>query len=56
MKEIIITCDTCDNQYFGEYYDSKVKKGQYGKYREEIYQSQCTVCDKPVFTTRNIKL
>lgn len=56
MKEVIITCDTCDSQYFGEYYDSNEKKGQYGKYSEEIYQSHCTNCDKPVFTTLNVKL
>lgn len=55
MAEIIITCDTCENQYFGEYHDSIDKKGQHGKYREVTYQSQCTVCDKPVFTTRNVK-
>ena len=56
MKDIIITCDTCNNQYLGIFFDSKEKKGQYGKYREEIYQAQCTVCDMPVFTTRNVKL
>lgn len=56
MNEIIITCETCEQQYFGEYYDSKVKNGQYGKYREEIYQAHCTVCDEPVFTTCNVKL
>lgn len=56
MKEIIITCETCDSQYFGEYYDSTEKVGKYGKYREETYQSQCTVCDEPVFTTVNVKL
>lgn len=55
MNEIIITCETCEQQYFGEYYDSKVKNGQYGKYREEIYQAHCTVCDQPVFTKSNVK-
>lgn len=56
MVEIIITCDDCNHQYFGDYYDSEVKKGKHGKYREETYQAQCTVCDKPIFTTRKVKL
>lgn len=55
MNEIIIKCDECDQEYFGEFYDSKEKKGPYGKYQEVTYQSQCTVCDKPIFTTQNIK-
>lgn len=56
MKEIIITCEECKNQYFGEFLDSTEKTGQYGKYREVIYQAHCTVCDEPVFTTRTVKL
>ncbi|WP_157111266.1 MULTISPECIES: hypothetical protein [Sporosarcina] len=56
MTEVIINCDTCESQYFGEHYDSEIKSGQYGKYKEETYQSHCTNCDKPVFTTRNVKL
>lgn len=55
MKEIIITCNECEQKYFGEFYDSKDKKGSYGNYKEVTYQSHCTVCDKPVFTTKNVK-
>jgi len=56
MAQIIVPCDTCENTYFGEWFDSEEKKGQYGKYRVETYQAQCTTCDKPIFTTNNVNL